>query len=224
MLVLHDRWGRGAELDVAARLISGDTYRLGELKKTLVSLKRQAVANVDAPKILRAEAIILLYLAELKSGSYEEALPAAERAVRASLFQNPNDSFLWLNLYLLRNADNGFATEDAALLHESYSTGPREGWIAITRNRRALAILPFLDDANQQQVISEFAALVKARLFEVAQASMVGAGWVHRERLLAALERVDLPTREMFARALRDGGVAVRVPGVLVPDQPWRRN
>ncbi|MBB4365094.1 hypothetical protein GGD65_006158 [Bradyrhizobium sp. CIR18] len=224
MLVLYDRWGRGAELDVAARLISGDTYRLGELKKTLASPRRQAVANVDDPKIVRAEAIVSLYLAELKSGSSEEALPAAERAVRASLMQNPHDSFLWLSLYLLRNASGGFATEDAALLHESYSTGPREGWIAISRNRRALAILPLLDDGNQQQAISEFAALVKARLFEVAQASMVGAAWVHRERLLAALERVDLPTREMFARALWDRGIAVQVPGVSVPDQPWRRN
>lgn len=224
MCVLPDRWRRGGELEVAARLVSGNTYRPRDLKKTLTPAWTQVVTNANDPRIVRAEAVISLYLAELNSGSSGEALPAAGRAVRASLVQNPYDSFLWLNLYLLQNATGGFASEHATLLQESYATGPREGWIAISRNRRTLAILPFLGAANQQQAVSEFAALVEARLFEVAQASLTGAGWVYRERLLAALERVDLPAREMFARALWDRGISAQVPGVSIPDQPWRRN
>lgn len=227
MFVLPDEWKRRGELEVAAQLVRGNTYRPRDIENTFAWIN--VVKNVSDPELARAKAIIFLYLAEFSATELggrksEERKLTAERAVSDSLAQNPDDSFLWLNLYLLKNASSGFAAEHATLLQQSYATGPREGWIAISRNRRALAILPILDATNQQLAVSEFVALVGAGLFEVAQASLMGAGWMHRERLLAALERLDLPAREMFARALWNNGINVEVPGVSTPDQPWRRN
>ncbi|WP_128953516.1 hypothetical protein [Bradyrhizobium guangzhouense] len=214
---------------MAKQLVSGRTYRARDLKQALAPSLMLVDTGRDNPAVARARAIVALYLAEFSASDSgaadrDSALLTAQRAVGDALIQNPYDSILWLNDYLLQIAASGFASEHAVLLDQSYAMGPREGWIAISRNRRALAILPFLNPSSQQLAVSEFAALVNAGLSEVAQASLTGAGWIYRERLLASLEKVDLPAREAFARTLWDSGVSVQVPGVSIPDQPWRRN
>ncbi|WP_156164489.1 hypothetical protein [Bradyrhizobium sp. LTSP885] len=215
-------------LEVADRLVRGDTFRSRDLGPILLQLRSDRAVDALSPRIARARAVVFLYLAELDgvqvSPEGSDGKLLAWDAVNRSLSLTPQDAFFWVHRYLLWNAISGFSSESVALLEESYNVGPREGWIAILRNRRALAVLSQMDEPSQQLVVLEFAALVDAGLIDAAEATLTGTGWIYRERLLASLDKVALPAREAFAKTLVDHGVKVLVPGVPMSDQPWRRN
>ena len=106
-------------------------------------------------------------------------------------------------------------------LEQSYSTGPREGWIALRRNRLALAAFQMLNERMQDSVTAEFAGMVDSYFIGEAADNLQRAGWPQRERLLASLGDVDIMSRELFAKWLERNGVKVVVPGVKSNERPW---
>jgi hypothetical protein len=136
---------------------------------------------------------------------------------------NPADSFLWLTLYWLDNTQRGFSLDNLAGLVFSYTLGPREGWIAIRRNRLALPIFSQLDDSTRDLVVAEFAIMVAARMIVETAANLAGPGWPIRERLVARLVDVDTATREALARYLYGQGIRLSMPGIPeAGERPWR--
>jgi hypothetical protein len=105
----------------------------------------------------------------------------------------------------------------------SYSLGPNEGWIAVRRNRLALALFAVLTPDLQNKAVLEFAHLVDSGFVPEAADILTGPGWPVRERLLSRLAHVDELYREQFAKAVYQLGYDVSVPGVKpFGFRPWR--
>jgi len=219
-------WVAGPADDVASRILVNDSFSPGSL--TAADLQKNDFrASPQLPKFIRAKALIQVRRAEdevksANSNLMDRELVAAVASVRASLALNPADSFLWLMLYSIENDLEGFSPKNLRYLDQSYLTGPREGWIALRRNRFALAIFSLLRDPTKDFVVSEFAGMVRSDLTTEAAINLVTVGWTYRERLLASLADVDLISREALAKKLSQEGVKVVVPGVEVDERWWR--
>ena len=213
--------------DIVARIIADERFKPGALDDALVRLQVSPQPSILQPEWFQAQALMYLRTAEaaMQRENSEEADRAAELAenkVKAALFAIPSDSFLWLMLYSVETNRNGFTPATARFLDQSYARGPNEGWIALRRNRLALTILPLLDPAIQEKVVSEFANIVSSDFTESAAVNFTTVGWVHRDRLLSALESVDIISREAFAKQLARGGTKARVHGIEIDERPWR--
>src|SRR5581483_10514237 len=141
---------------------------------------------------------------------------------RLSLSLSPTDPFLWLMLYSLEATRNGFDIKSLRLLDESYATGPREGWVALRRNKLSLSVFPMVSDGLQTEIVSEFAGMVDSDFTEAAALNLTGNGWAQRDRLLAGLADANIIAREAFAKKLARDGVSVIVPGVELDERLWR--
>lgn len=147
----------------------------------------------------------------------------ADTKIKSSLEFNPADSFLWLMLYSMETAHHGFDEKTLGYLSQSYTTGPIEGWIALRRNKLALATFADLIGTTQQRVVSEFTGMVDSEFTDAAALNLMGVGWMQSERLLASIAVVNIVPRESFARRLAREGLMVRVPGVELEERTWRR-
>ena len=149
-------------------------------------------------------------------------MAAAERELRAVLAIKPTESFFWLMLYSLLVTRNGFDQEAIRFLDRSYLLGPNEGWIALRRNRLALAVFPMLGVSTQQLVVSEFAGLVDSGFVEDAAINLTAVGWKYRAALLAGLSRTKKTSREALAKRLARENVSVDIPGInALPKARW---
>jgi hypothetical protein len=222
-------WKQSKLDQIADRMIRGAVFNI----ETLRGLVPDAIAIEQraspTPRGLRSAAVARLGLAEeaLEAGDRDHIdsdLAALDLAVARSLSQSPADAFLWLAAFWSRNLQGRFDSDSLALLRMSYALGPREGWIAVKRNRFALALYPQLSPVLQEAVLQEFAALVASGIYEEAARILTGPGWSLRERLLERLASVDYRDRQRFANVLAEGGYDdVAVPGVeAVPQRPWR--
>jgi hypothetical protein len=221
-------WQQSRLDQMADRMIRGALVNI----ETLRALVPDAVAIEQraspSPAGLRSVAVMRLALAEEALGSgdrdhIDSDLAALDLAVARSLSQSPADAFLWLAAFRSRNLQGRFGSENLALLRMSYALGPREGWIAIKRNRFALALYPQLPADLREDALHEFAALVASGIFEEAAGILTGPVWPLRDRLLEQLASVDYRDRQRFASVLAQGGYDVPVPGVeAVPQRPWR--
>lgn len=176
----------------------------------------------------RAAAILRLRLLEsaLDRGD-PAALDARMAALRSALHDafaaNPADPFLWLTQYWLDTTQLGSASDNLAFLAASYAFGPREGWIALRRDRLGLTMFARLDAPTQQLVVSEFSAMVDARFTVEAADNLAGPGWPIRDRLVASVAEADPGAKQALARYLYSQGIALAIPGVLdVGERPWR--
>jgi hypothetical protein len=213
--------------DVAEGIMANQRFKPGALNDVRTHLAARPASAFTHPALSRSEALVLLQTAEevtdrQGSGASDRAMDAAEAAVKVSLALNPRDSFLWLMLYSLETTRSGFDPGHIRLLDQSYATGPREGWIALRRNRLALAAFQLLDAEVQDKVVEEFAGLVVADFLDDAESNLAGVGWPQRERLLASLARVDVISREAFARRLSRDAIKTDVPGVTLDERLWR--
>ncbi|WP_126259820.1 hypothetical protein [Bradyrhizobium sp. LVM 105] len=145
----------------------------------------------------------------------------AEDKIRTALRENPMGSFLWLMLYSVGTARNGLDPKNISYLEQSYATGPNEGWVALRRNRLALAVFPVLSTLVQSEVISEFANTVDSDFIAEAELTLIGVGWTYKERLLSALESVDLASRQALRKRLSNDGIKVSIPGLQADERPW---
>ncbi|MGY4472357.1 hypothetical protein ACVWWK_008066 [Bradyrhizobium sp. LB9.1b] len=187
------------------RIMADDRFKPGVLDEILARIKSTPPLAIMRPELSYEKALVTVGAADdaMKRKSPEEGdreVEAAEGELRAVLAINPTDSFLWLLLYSVSLTRSGFDPGNISLLEQSYSLGPNEGWVALRRNRLALAIFPILSNATQRMVVSEFAGLVDARFVEDAAVNLTGVGWTHRATLVAGLERVAFANREALAK------------------------
>lgn len=211
--------------DVSDRIISDQQFKPGRLNDVLARIEARPEIRPPLPAVTRAEALVRLRAADdtmrQSAEASDSAVAVTETSLKRAIALNPQDSFLWLMLYSLQNTRNGFDLVNLGLVEQSYASGPLEGWIALRRNRLALAVFPSLDRAAQTQVVNEFAEIVDADFQSDAEVNLIGIGWPYRDRLLAGLERVDIASRQMFARMLVHDGYDVQVPGVKPKERPW---
>jgi len=213
--------------DIAARVVGDHRFKLGALANVLVGIQSEQAGPISPPGFLRALALIKLRTAEealLRSSSEEahRSISAAVEDVRSALAVSPNDSLLWLMLYSVETTRGGFDLQYLRYLNQSYAAGPREGWVALRRNRLSLGIFSTLSDATQSAVISEFEQLVDADFVEDAAVNLMGAGWPYRERLLAALVSADIVSRQALYKRLAAEGIKLPIAGIPVDERPWR--
>ncbi|WP_141937899.1 hypothetical protein [Bradyrhizobium sp. UNPA324] len=181
--------------------------------------------SILQPEFHQAEALVTLRTAEEAMKSPEaadRAIEAAENQIRTTLSVTPTDSLMWLMMYSVETARNGFDAGNIVYLDQSYVSGPNDGWVALRRNRLALAALPMLSERTQSLVISEFTTIVDSDFIDEAALNLTTVGWVHRERLTASLEKADISSRQSLARRLSVDGVKLRIPGIETGDRPWR--
>jgi hypothetical protein len=212
----------------ARQIIAGEAFRDDAVDQAAATLDGLAAVGLDPPARWRAAAILRLRLVEsaldrADPAALDARMAALRGALHAAMQASPADPLLWLTLYWLDNTQNGFRPDNLATLAMSYAQGPREGWIALRRNRLALAVFPGLDGVTQGQMIDEFAGMVDARLTAEAADNLTGPGWPIRDRLVARLAGGDPAAKQALARALRGQGIALAIPGVAeTGERPWR--
>jgi len=204
--------------------VADERFRPGALDDMLARMRSVSQATILQPEFSQAEALISLRVAEQaaqrkSADNADSEIEAAESKLRTALATTPSASFLWWMLYSVKTARNGFDSLYMRSLEQSYATGPFEGWIALRRNRVALATLSTLDEKVQRAVIAEFAAMVDASYIEASIATIEGATSVQRDRLMASLTNVDIASRQALAKQLWRNGMKVDVPGVPPHDR-----
>jgi hypothetical protein len=221
-------WQQSRLDQMADRLMRGMAFNPERLRALVPDADAVEQRASPTPKGLRSAAMVRLALVEQDFGSGDREnmdadLAALDAAVTRALSQSPADAFLWLAAFWGKSLNGAPDDANLALLRMSYETGPREGWIAIRRNRIALALYPRLTPDIKGNVVQEFAALVSSGLYDDAASILVGPGWPLHERLLERLTSVDYSDRQRFAALLAREGYEVPVPGIEVaPQRPWR--
>ncbi|WP_441234180.1 hypothetical protein [Bradyrhizobium sp. 930_D9_N1_4] len=202
---------------VGYRISLGETFSPGILEGVEPDADRAiAAADCNTPAI-RSAVFVKVQLYEVKGGETDRlALNKLSgdlrSAIRKSLGCSPYDPFFWFVRYWVEVSSSGISEKALRYLEMSYETGPNEGWIALRRNRFALAAFPSLGSELQKKVLSEFSELVAAGFVDLAAANLAGPGWPVREQLLAGLGDVGRYNREQFAKLLEDQGIRVDIP------------
>lgn len=214
---------------VAVRIVEGEIYRepaLLNLVPVLEEIEQEALCR---PVSQRSATIVRLRLLEsaIASGdrmSIDDRLEQLLKSVRISLRCSPADSFLWLILYWADGTRNGFDARHIGYLRLSYELGPNEGWVAVKRNRYALAIFEQLPPDLANQALDEFVGLVRSGFYRDASEILMGAGWRLREKLLPRLANIEEHHRRNFDRELSQRGYRPEeTPANRRPEaRPWR--
>lgn len=209
--------------DVSTRIVADERFKAGALAGVQVKIEIEGAGRLTPPELMRASALVNIRLAEDALGransiDADRQIVSAERSVKSALVASPGDSFLWLMLYSVKTTRNGFDAKNLSYLDRSYATGPLEGWIALRRNRLALSVS---GGAHRiiSRAVSEFAELVDADFIEQAAVNLTTVGWSQRDRLLAALDHVDVASKEKLSRRLLADGIKVKISGVISRDE-----
>jgi len=225
--VLPQLWRYAALERIANHIIAGEPFKtkaLAELAPVAEAVEEERLCNPDR---VRAAAIVRLRLFEAAlAGDDEEAIDprieSLQGSTRRALSCLPSDSFLWVVLYWVDVNRNGYRPEDLEYLRMSYTLGANEGWVALKRNRLALAIFDQLPWKVGEMAVAEFANLLNSGFEAEVADILIGPGWKVRDRLLIKLKDVRESYRRDFAKALYHGGYDVTVPGIKLPDpRPW---
>lgn len=220
-------WSWSGTINAASYIIAGDLFKPNILKALASKFGALPVAKWDRPSNLGSVAIVDLRLLDdvingRNSTTVDQQIVDTMAAVSRSLVNSPADPFLWSALFWLDNLRNGFDPHHLDYLRLSYLTGPNEGWIAIKRNRLALALFRQLPPDLASDAVTEFSQLVDSSYIAEAADIFVGAGWPVHEKLLASLRNVKIINRQDFAKTVYRLGVDVSVPGVPMQEyRPW---
>ncbi|MDD1529428.1 hypothetical protein C7U92_20425 [Bradyrhizobium sp. WBOS7] len=207
--------------------MADDRFRPGVLAELL---KRMEVAHegfIEQSEIAHSKALFGFRMAEeamqrKDSQELERDVTMAADKLRHSLSMRPYDSFLWLMLYSLETNRKGIDLNALGYIEQSYSLAPLEAWIALRRNKLALAAFSMLNENVQRHAVKEFSALVESGFIEDAVIILMSVGWPERNRLVNEIGRVDIVPREAFARRLAREGTHLNVPGVEIGERPWQ--
>ena len=178
------------------KIIAGERFKAGVLEQYLAGAYAGAADGLCQPLALRTLAVARLRLAEeaISDGNADlitRTQSEGEAALRRSLFCMPTDAFLWFALFWIENSMRGLQEKNFELLRLSYRTGPNEGWLAIRRNRLAVALYPGLPADLKQAAADEFAQLVRSDLITEAAEIFAGPGTQVRSILLQRLQGID---------------------------------
>jgi hypothetical protein len=220
---------RAATFDNAAhRIIRGESF-----KSEIVMGLSPEIENVQAldscqTRALHNAAIVRLRLLETAIASGERQgldrnFELLQTAILKSLACSPADPFLWTILYWADSSTRGFSAETLRFLQMSYEMGSHEGWVALKRNRLAVAIYEQLPVGTARLVTEEFADLLESGYVQETASILEGAGWANRDALLQAITRVSNQKRQLFAATIYRDGYDLLVPGIILPEaRPWR--
>jgi hypothetical protein len=222
-------WQEASIERIAGLVIAGDQFKSEILARQLPIIDSTGRSAYCRPAGVRSAAIIRIRVAEqAMAGSDRSAIDGAlansQAAVRRSLACSPADPFLWLGLFWSMNTREAPIPYNFIYLRLSYLLGPNEGWIALRRNRIALAMFGSLPEDIKEKVIVEFLTLVKTGLTEIAADNFVGPGRQVRDVLLARMQDLDEASRKAFARSLHFRGYDdAIVPGLdRLERHPWQ--
>jgi hypothetical protein len=216
----------GSARDVAARITANERFKPGVLTNWQVRMNAVPRPDILQSDFSRVNALVAFRIAEeamqRSSENIDRNAASAVVKVRDALSLCPSSSLLWLMAFALEISRSGFQPSSLRYLDQSYATGPREGWIGLRRNKIALAVFPMLNHSTQDAVVEEFSDIVSGGWAEEAAANLTGVGWNQRARLLAGLQRVDIASRETFAKVLARANVDVSVPGIVLTEKWFR--
>jgi hypothetical protein len=211
---------------IGYRIVLGDSFKVSVLE-AIEPVADQAIEspNCNTPA-MRGAVFVKVHLYELKAAESDRiALNKLSgdlrKAIGKSLGCSPYDPFFWFVDYWMEVSNSGISEKALRLLQMSYATGPHEGWIALRRNRFALAAFPSLKSDLQQQVLDEFADMVEAGFVDQAAANLAGPGWPIRDKLLERLAHVRQYNREVLARLLENQGVRLEIPNVETKERRY---
>ena len=211
----------------ADAIVDRAAFKPRSLEPLLPAVDQIEKSGYCQPEALHNTAIIRLRLADdavtnAERDAIDTQLGALQDAIRRSLACAPADPFLWIILAWLDQMRQGYRPEQLTYLRLSYELGPYEGWIADRRNRQALSMFDRLPPDLADDVIREFAGMVRSGFYVDVISILTGPGWPIHARLLAGLKDVDVHQREELAKELNSAGYDVAVPGIAptVP-RPW---
>jgi hypothetical protein len=220
---------RAATLDNAAhRIIRGESFKPEIVTGLIPEIEKVQAANSCQTRALHNAAIVRLRLLETAIASGERQgldrnFQLLRTAVLKSLACSPADPFLWTILYWVDTSTRGFSAETLRFLRMSYEMGRHEGWVALKRNRLAIAIYEQLPAGMVKLVTEEFADLLESGYVQETANILERAGWANRDALLQAITRVSNQKRQLFAATIYRDGYDLLVPGIILPEaRPWR--
>jgi hypothetical protein len=153
----------------------------------------------------------------------DSELSSIDDLVRKALICSPSDAFLWLILYNVEVARNGFRPEYLKYLRMSYRLGPNEGWIILKRNYFLLSQFKWLSSDLREKVIDEFVGLVDREFYKEAVEFFMGPGRSIENQLLERLLSLEERRRGSFASALRAQGYTGDLPwSESIAARPWQ--
>jgi hypothetical protein len=197
-------WSESVAFQAAAKIIEGDIYST----EALAAFAEQgAIRNLRSrPLALGALSVIRLRQTEAvltREPEYVKSeLGALRNVITEALANIPGASYQWLALFWTERRLREFDPRSLDTLRMSYSVGPREGWIAVRRNRLALVLYAALTDDLKEAAVSEFINLIKSRFYTDAADILIGSAPQVREIIYAQLERLSDADRQSFAKIL----------------------
>lgn len=221
-------WQQGPLNRVASQVRQGHLFKgqalLGEASR-VEAVEQKSFCN---PAELRN--LVVLHVAILNGASaVADRMPldaeqaAVDAAAREALSCEPSNSFAWLVLFWIDASKYGVNTKNVRYLHMSYALGPNEGWIALWRNRLAIAVFQQLPSELEDMAVVEFVKLVETGGMYAEAASVYGSAASEvQSRIIAQLKTAKATPRQVFAATLYDKGFDVDIPGFEKPVRPWR--
>jgi hypothetical protein len=209
-------------VDVAGAVIAGEAFKAEVLAAVGARTEDNGHSTLRS-SVQGKAAVIRLRQAEdaIRAGDPElvkQKLESLGRGVQETLRNAPDDPFLWLARFWLDTTRNGLRPDSLPFLQMSYDLGPYEGWIAIQRNRVALAAFPALTSDLAERAISEFVGLVRWGLIPDAADIAAGIAPPLRRVLFARLKDLSYEQRRAFASAIYGRELDdVPVPGIAPP-------
>lgn len=219
-------WRQAPLNRVASEILRGHTFATPLLMDEAARLEAAVKSSRCNPDALHDAVAVRLAILENRLAEHDKTLTSAYgalyRTTRAALSCTPSDSFAWLTLFWLDLSGHGFTEKNAVLLRMSYELGPNEGWIALRRNRLAIALFSRLPPDLAQDAVDEFVKLVNTgALYPETAAIFSSAAPSAQQRLARALGAAKRVPREVFGRTIYDKGINIDIPGVEKPARPW---
>ncbi len=211
-------WQDSAIQRMANQIIAGEEFKNDTLIQQIAAVESMQASKTCRPRALRSAAIVRLRLFETTEfANAQERSDAASNlvtSIRNSLACSPADAFLWFADYFIGVNEKGVEPEFFDALRQSYRVGPREGWVAIKRNRVAFAGFANLPSDLREAAINEFVDMLHDKHFYGFAADiLIGPAWPERDVVLLELSsRLNDGKRADFYEALKARGY-VRVPG-----------
>jgi hypothetical protein len=209
-------------VDVARAVIVGEAFKPDVLAAVEARTETEGGARLRSSVLAKAAAIRLRRAEDaIRTGNTEvtdQRLDSLARGVDETLQNAPDDPFIWLVRFWLDSTRNGLRSDNLPFLRMSYELGPYEGWIALKRERIALAAFAALPQDLAERAISEFVRLVKWGLVSEAAEIAAGPGLPLREILFPRLKDLSYDQRHAFANAVYGRELDdVPVPGIAPP-------
>jgi len=213
---------------IASEYIRGHHFKITTLFDEVKQTEGSRQYSICNPTILHDAAILrLAILEEAITATNQSLIHSAQaplyHATKSALSCGPADPFLWLTLFWLDSSKRGLDADNAKYLRLSYALGRNEGWIALSRNRLAIAVFEQLPADLSEDALNEFAELLDTGgLYQQTAGIFASASTTVQNRIIERLKTAGAVPRKIFAKVLYDRGLTIKIPNVAIPaSNPW---